>query len=173
MLSPKSRLKSKSSSRCLPVRTVIARIVKARPTNPIAFKAAGIKLRYLDEGVFREVYKISGCPLVVKFPLDDDGIEDGIQHSISEVNRIRRLSKIKELMPHLPKVLYHDRMSGVLVMRYYPKPRDAEQTVEMLGKIIKKLVSRIARVQMSDIHADNVRKGRTDWLSAIFTDLGY
>jgi len=34
-------------------------------------------------------------------------------------------------------------------------------------------VSRIARVQMSDIHADNVRKRRGDWTSAVFTDLGY
>jgi hypothetical protein len=167
------KISKKSLSRSLPVRTVISRIVKARPTSPTAFKSIGVKLRYLDAGVFREVYKISGCPLVVKFPLDDDGIADGIQHSISEVNRINRLSKIKELVPHLPKILYHDRKNGILVMRYYPRPRDAEQTVEMLGKIIKKLVSRIARVQMSDIHADNVRRQRLDWCSAIFTDLGY
>ncbi len=110
---------------------------------------------------------------MVKFPLDDGGIADGIQHSISESNRIKRLSKIKELLPHLPKIHYHDRKNGILIMQYYPRPRDAEQTVEMLGKVIKKLVSRIARVQMSDVHADNVRKRRSGWQSAVFTDLGY
>jgi hypothetical protein len=126
----------------------------------------------LDEGVFRRVFKISGCPLVVKFPLEGE-IVDGVQHSISEVNRIKRLSKIKEVLPHLPKIHYHDRKNGVLIMQFYPRPRNDAETVEMLGKVIKKLVSRIARVQMSDTHADNVRKRRGDWTSAVFTDLGY
>ena len=58
-------------------------------------------------------------------------------------------------------------------MQFYPRPKDDAETVELLGKIIKKLVSRIARVQMSDIHSDNVRKRRGDWMSAVFTDLGY
>jgi hypothetical protein len=149
---------------------VINRIVKARPTNPIAFKAAGIKLRYLSEGVFRKVYKISGCPLVVKFPLEEGGIADGIQHSISEENRIKRLSKIKELLPHLPKILYFDRRYGILVMEYY-KSLEGDKAVEQLGKVIKKLVSRIARVAMSDIHADNIRQGKRGGL--VFSDLGY
>ena len=165
-------MSSPKSSRGIPIRTVIARIIRNRPTNPQAFREAGIKLRYLDEGVFRRVFKISGCPLVVKFPLEGE-IVDGVQHSISEVNRIKRLSKIKEVLPHLPKIHYHDRKNGVLIMQFYPRPRNDAETVEMLGKVIKKLVSRIARVQMSDTHADNVRKRRGDWTSAVFTDLGY
>jgi hypothetical protein len=136
---------------------------------PADFKAAGIRLRYIDEGAFRQVYKVSGCPLVVKFPLD----KDGIQHSVSEIRRIRQLGRIKELVPHLPKIHYFDRKSGVLVTHFYPRPKNDAETVELLGKVIKKLVSRIARVGMSDIHADNVRKHRGDWMSAIFTDLGY
>ena len=165
-------MSSPKSSRVIPIRTVIARITRNRPTTVIAFREAGIKLRYLDEGVFRQVFKISGCPLVVKFPLEGE-IADGVQHSASEVNRVKRLSKIKELVPHLPKIHYHDRKNGVLIMQFYPRPRNDAETVEMLGKVIKKLVSRIARVQMSDTHADNVRKRRGDWTSAVFTDLGY
>ena len=164
---------SQKSSRFLPVRTVLSRITKSRPTTPVEFRAIGIKLRFIDAGVFREVYKISGAPLVVKFPIDEDGRADGIQHSISEVSRIKRLASIKELTPHLPKVHYHDRKNGIMVMQFYPRPKDDAETVELLGKIIKKLVSRIARVQMSDIHSDNVRKRRGDWMSAVFTDLGY
>ena len=165
-------MSSPKSSRVVPIRTVIARIIRNRPTSPQAFRDSGIKLRYLDEGVFRQVFKISGCPLVVKFPLEGE-IADGVQHSASEVNRVKRLSKIKELVPHLPKIHYHDRKNGVLIMQFYPRPRNDAETVEMLGKVIKKLVSRIARVQMSDTHADNVRKRRGDWTSAVFTDLGY
>ena len=50
-----------------PVQTVLRAIVKNRPRTPEEFRKAGIKLRYIDHGVFREVYKIQGCPLVVSF----------------------------------------------------------------------------------------------------------
>ena len=130
----------------------------------------GIRLRYIDHGAFREVYKISGCPLVVKFPLNEEqDFAGGVQHSVSEVGRIKRLLRIQELKPHLPKVHYHDKEGGVLVMSYYHR-MTPERGVELLGKIVQKLVSKIARVQMTDIHADNVRStaGRL-----VFTDLGY
>ena len=168
MRSPKS-----PKSKAVLSRTVIARIIRNRPTTPEDCRTAGIKLRYLDEGVFRRVFKVSGCPLVIKFPLAGE-FNDGVQHSISEVARIKRLGRVKELIPHLPKIFYHDRKNGVLVMQFYPRPRDDAHTVELLGKIIKKLVSRIARVQMSDIHSDNVRKRyRGDTASAVFVDCGY
>ena len=164
----KLRLKSSpKSSPFLPVRTVIARIIKEMPTTPRAFRDIGIKLRYIDEGVFRKVYKISGCPLVVKFPVDSGGI----QHSVSEMRRIRRLGRIKELLPHLPKVLYFNGKSGLVVMEYYPA-LDPEKGVELLGKVIKKLVSRIAQVAMSDIHSDNIRRGKRGEI-VVFSDLGY
>jgi hypothetical protein len=120
--------------------------------------------------MFREVYKIQGCPLVVKFPLNEEqGFDGGVQHSVSEVRRIKRLLRIQELKPHLPKVRYHDKESGVLVMNYYHKMSD-NRAVELLGKIVQKLVSKIARVQMTDICADNVRSaaGRL-----VFVDCGY
>ena len=62
-----------------------------------------------------------------------------------------------------------DKKNGVLVMSYYHR-MTPERGVELLGKIVQKLVSKIARVQMADIHADNVRNaaGRL-----IFVDCGY
>ena len=159
-----------TKSHCRPVQTVLRAIVKNRPSTPKEFRKAGIKLRYLGNGVFREVYKIQGCPLVVKFPLNEEqDFAGGVAHSVSEVRRIKRLLRIQELKPHLPKVRYHDKESGVLVMTYYHRMSD-NRAVELLGKIVQKLVSKIARVQMTDIHADNVRSaaGRL-----VFTDLGY
>ena len=116
--------------------------------------------------MFRRTFKVSGCPLVIKFPLE----ADGIQHSASEVNRIRRLSRIKELTPHLPKVLYFDRCYGILVMEHY-RSLDPVKGVELLGKVVRKLVSRIARVAMADIHCDNIRQGKKG--GVVFSDLGY
>jgi len=44
------------------------------------------------------------------------------------------------------------------------------RAVELLGKVVQKLVSKIVGVRMSDIHTDNVREasGRL-----VFIDLGY
>ena len=117
---------------------------------------------------------MQGCPLVVKFPLnDDEGFGEGRAHSTSEVNRINRLSRIQELKPHLPKVHYHDKENGVLVMSYYHKMSD-DRAVELLGKIVQKLVSKTARVKMSDIHADNIRCQKDANVGRlVFVDLGY
>jgi hypothetical protein len=160
-----------TKSNCRPVQTVLRAIIKSRPRTPEEFRKAGIKLRYIDHGVFREVYKIQGCPLVVKFPLNDEqDFEGGVQHSMAEVRRIARLSRIQELKPNLPRVHYIDKKSGVLVMDYYHHITPV-RAVEELGKIIRKLVSKIARVVMSDIHADNIRRGKRG--GVVFSDLGY
>ena len=164
-----------TKSNCRPVQTVLRAIIKNRPRTPEEFRKTGIKLRYIDHGVFREVYKVQGCPLVVKFPLNEDqDFDDGVQHSMSEVRRIARLSRIQELKPHLPRIFYHDKENGVLVMRYYPK-MEKDRAVELLGAIVKKLVSKIARVQMSDIHSDNIRhqKDASATGRLVFVDCGY
>jgi glycosyltransferase involved in cell wall biosynthesis len=163
-----------TKSRCRPVQTVLRAIIKNRPRTPEEFRKAGIKLRYVDHGVFREVYKVQGCPLVVKFPLNEDqDFAGGVQHSVSEVGRIKRLLRIQELKPHLPKVHYHDKKNGVLVMSYYHR-MTPERGVELLGKIVQKLVSKIARVQMSDIHTDNIRVQKDANVGRLtFVDLGY
>ena len=164
-----------TKSHCRPVQTVLRAIVKNRPRTPEEFRKAGIKLRYLGNGVFREVYKIQGCPLVVKFPLNEEqDFAGGVQHSASEVRRIARLSHIQELKPHLPKIHYFDKENGVLVMRYYPK-MERDRAIELLGAIVKKLVSKIARVQMSDIHSDNIRHQKDASAAGrlVFVDLGY
>lgn len=163
-----------TKSNCRPVRTVLRAIIKTHPRTPEDFRKAGIKLRYLDHGVFREVYKIQGCPLVVKFPLNEEqDFADGVQHSMSEIRRIKRLFRIQELKPHLPKIHYFDKESGVLVMSYYHRVTP-ERGVELLGKIVQKLVSKIARVQMTDIHADNIRVQKDANVGRLtFVDLGY
>ena len=148
-------------------------IRKHAPSSPAAFVKLGFRLNYIGAGLFREVARIAGCDLVVKFPLHEtDGPAEGIAHSLSEMQRIEKLARVAELKPHLPKVFYYDKKNGIIVMQFYPelKPADA---VELLGKIVKKLVSRVGRVAMSDIHDGNVRRKRKGWNQLTFIDLGY
>jgi hypothetical protein len=86
--------------------------------------------------------------------------------------RLRRLQKIDVLKPYLPRVFWYDAKKGQTVMAYYP-PIPQKQKVEVLGKIVRSLVSKLAGVTMGDIHEDNVRLKRHDWMIPIFTDLGY
>jgi hypothetical protein len=57
-------------------------------------------------------------------------------------------------------------------MAYYP-PIPEKQKVELLGKVVSSLVSKLTGVVMGDIHADNIRQKRKDWRVCVFTDLGY
>ena len=149
-------------------------IRKHSPSSPAAFVKLGFRLKYLGAGVFREVARISGCDLVVKFPLHGkDGLREEIAHSLSEMHRIEKLSRrVPELKPNLPKVFYFDQKNGIIVMQWYPELTPAA-AVELLGKIVKKLVSRVGRVAMSDIHDGNVRRKRKGWNQLVFIDLGY
>lgn len=149
-------------------------IRKNSPTSPEALKKLGFRLAPLGAGLFREVFRISGCDLVVKFPLrlKDGSSDEGIGHSVSEIKRIERLKCVPELKMHMPKVFYFNRKTGVIVMQYYPDI-NAEDAVDYLGKIVRKLVSRICGVTMGDIHDGNVKLKRKGWEQLVFIDLGY
>jgi hypothetical protein len=145
-----------------------------KPVTPEDWKALGFKFQYLGAGVFREVCRIKGTDLVVKSPLHigNKDYSDGIAHSKAEMNRLGRLARIDVLKPHLPTVYWYDAKHGQIVMKYYPAIPQL-QKVELLGKVVRSLVSKLAGVAMSDIHDDNIRQKRADWRVCVFTDLGY
>jgi hypothetical protein len=148
-----------------------------KPVTPAQWKALRLKFRFIGAGVFREVCRIVGTDLVVKSPLSEGrgaklDYSQGIQHSKSEMNRLARLAKIDVLKPYLPTVHYYDAKYGIIVMKFYPAI-PANKKVELLGRVIKSLVSKLAGVTMSDIHDDNIRQKRSDWQVPVFTDLGY
>lgn len=142
--------------------------------TPEQWRALGIKFQFLGAGVFREVHRIKGTNFVVKSPLHEGNFDysEGIQHSKSEVARIKRLAQIAVLRPYLPKILWYDAKHGQIVMPYYP-PIPEAQKVQLMGKVIKNLVSKLAGVTMGDIHGDNIRQKRKGWEVPIFVDLGY
>lgn len=129
-------------------------------------------MRLLGTGMFRSGYKVRHTDVVIKFPVDADA--EGIQHSTQEMRRLRRLKSAGTLNPFLPEVFYYNKKSGVIAMRYYPEFEGYEEQADAMGKMIGKLIYRIARVQCNDIHTENVRKGRWDGLkNAVIIDLGY
>lgn len=166
------------------LKQAVAVIKKRRPTSPQEFREAGIVFEKKPEGVgaFREVMKVKSLPLVVKFPLAEGSHDprrgkklsyrSGKMHSTAEVRKIAKLSKIRWMRPYLPKVYYHDRKSGVLVMHWYKNFDDDVDALRALGRMVTRLVYRWTNVGITDIHEDNVRMGRTK-KDTILIDLGY
>jgi hypothetical protein len=147
------------------------------PVTPAQWKALGLKFKSIGHGVFRETVRIVGTDLVIKAPIAEGrgpkfDYSEGIAHAKSEMNRLGRLARIDVLKPHLPVVYWYDAKNGQTVMKYYP-PIPEKQKVELLGKVVKSLVAKLAGVAMSDIHEDNIRQKRSDWQVCVFTDLGY
>jgi hypothetical protein len=132
-------------------------------------------LKEIGEGVFRKTYRISGTSLVVKFPLRDSerDAREGRQHSAAEVRRIKKLSGVPVIKGYLPKVYYHDKSSGVVVMSFHPKFNDRDDQIESLGTLITHLIRRFTGVTVSDIHCDNVNMRTHRKKAAVLIDLGY
>lgn len=146
------------------------------PTTPEQFENIGLTLEPLANGAFRETAKVKGLPLVVKFPLSDDDDTDSYawakRHTTSEARKVEILSTFKELRPYLPKIYYHNRETGIMVMRYYPKFENSKKQFEALGWLVRKLVKKLTKVEMADIHDGNFHKGRGK-RGGILIDLGY
>lgn len=168
------------------IRTAIRRIKQFKPTTEGGFMSAGVPLKskVLGAGVFRESFMAVDLPLVVKFPLcggdmpksKNPDYHEGKWHTTTEVKRIERLSKFTFMRKYLPKIYYHDRKSGVLVMHWYDEFNDDFIRYCSLGNMAADLMYRLTGVKTIDIHGGNTRtsnrledeKGRT-----ILIDIGY
>jgi hypothetical protein len=58
---------------------------------------------------------------------------------------------------YLPKVYYHDKTDGIVVMRYYAELDKDWADDTMVNKFIQDLVKDMTGIQLSDVHNGNVR----------------
>lgn len=149
----------------------ILRLIKARrPKNASEFNKCGIPIRRVseDQGIFRAVYKVTNCDLIIKFPKGPSGK----LHTRDEVTRLKKLRKFGFMKPHLPTIHYYDPDNSVLVVDYCPKFTTHEKEADAMGAFIQKLIKAATRVSIADIHSENVHKHvkRDD---AIIIDAGY
>jgi hypothetical protein len=159
----------------------LRKIRTQRPTSLKEFKTLGLLGRYIASGVFRESFRIKGTNLIVKFPLNESESDkkpeyrSGIAHTRTEMRRLKKLMRIRALRSHLPKVWYYDQSHGVVVMTYYANfdGYDACDKIELLGKVINKLMRQYAHTAMNDIQGDNTRMAGGKNKRLIFVDLGY
>lgn len=133
-----------------------------KPVTKTDFKEAGLRLDYLGAGCFRETYTICGTSLVVKLPIEDYGK----RHTNQEVKRIKKLSRYRDLKPYMPKVLYHDKKHGIVVMPYY-----FEEETDGFRILAMRLLKRLTGVSLKDSGGNNTLVNGHGHM--IFVDLGY
>lgn len=154
---------------------VIRKIKKARPQNQKDFKAMGLTLVREGSGLFRSVMRIKGVPVVVKFPKasgKDVSYRSGKMHSTVEARKIAKLYRIPWMRRYLPRVYYHDKKSGILVVSWHKEFANDVDAFRALGRFTTKLLRQNHKVTVSDIHEENVRQG-VDRKQIILVDLGY
>ena len=161
------------------LRQIVNLIKKHKPTEPEAFAAIGVTLekKALGAGIFRECVRVKGYPLAVKFPLHDeveDGLpsaQEGIDHSRDEVKKITGL-QTSWLKKFLPKIYYHDKKHGIVVVHWYKDFGTERDKFRALGKLVSYAVNRSTGAKITDIHEENIRQGKTRH-DVILIDLGY
>lgn len=151
----------------LTVKTAILRIKKRKPKTVNDFKKIGLPLnkRPIGWGAFREVWKIKGLPLVVKFtiPSSNGVCRDGIWHSVTEVRKVRQLRKFLWIREYLPKIYYHDSKSGQTVMHFYEPFKEKELSYR-ITYLLEEAIKQATGVNLGDIQSSNfgieVKDGR-------------
>lgn len=138
-------------------KTALARIRKYKPKSWKEFQSIGLPLnkKRLGEGAFRLVYKFVDLPLVVKFPITQDcgSTRSSKYHTTMEVKKVKKLSRFKWLKWLMPKIYYHDRKTGVMVMQCYePYTKELDWGIAW---VLGEALTRATKTAIGDIQASN------------------
>lgn len=101
----------------LKLETIIARLKRHRPLNALdLLLKCKLPLEFVGDGQFRNVFRISGTPYIVKVPKIAGGGQD-VGHSRREINALKYLSKPKyvAIHPYLPTFHFSNRNTGIVL----------------------------------------------------------
>jgi hypothetical protein len=160
---------------------VIREIAKYQPeTASECRELCSFKLRKLGKGIYREVYKVVGADLVIKFPLKEE--KTFKDHSRLEYRACRKVllapKKYWAIISFIPEIPHYNPTTGVLIMEYCTPVKTLAST-KQCTKLIAGLVTRVVdlswkgyRSGLADMHSGNLGFSKaSDHLKII--DLGY
>lgn len=134
----------------LTLETIKRRLRRYKPeTSQAVLRKCQFPLLFVDEGMFRVVYRILGTEYVLKMPIQEwepwrwkgprsKWIKMHINHARLEMNAHTIISTttrpaIKALAKYLPEVPYMDWDTGVTLMRHYRTPTTTEWNRSLAG----------------------------------------
>lgn len=112
---------------------VVSRLRRHKPTSELALlKVCKFPLRFIGNGVFRDVYEILDTGYVLKMPNGQSSVEHAVNEyrAWRQIKRSRRV-KFKSIKPHLPEILYFSEHSGLTLMPKYEEPEWGTYEKEM------------------------------------------
>ncbi len=156
------------------VQTITKQFEAMIPRNLLDVQSMGLKLKKIGDGVYRQVYKIEGVPLVVKIPGGDAFPVGCRRHARSEyrtVKRIHRYKKFAQLRKYMPRIYYFDNKSGLMLMHYYSVPKKYKIAISNLLSLVVKLIWPNTASSECDVHGANI--GMDENNQPVLIDLGY
>jgi tRNA A-37 threonylcarbamoyl transferase component Bud32 len=137
------------------IKDIIKILKEHQPTTAAEAKKAGIPLRWVDEGAYRKVYRVTGAPYVIKFPVK---AADAREHAHAEAEKVKALAHFPAVKTLLPKIYFHDEKTGVIVMKWYRPSKEplSEQLDSALGTI-SELISALTKYEhtLGDMYTGN------------------
>jgi hypothetical protein len=153
-------------------RDVISIFKTYKPKNAGEIIRIGFKLDTLGSGLFRNGHKIDKLPLVVKIPKTYSG---AVTHSRNEIKMAKKLrgTKYRAIHRYIPKILYSDAKSGIIIMPKYESLEYPESST--ISRFLGHLVHDLGFGGDGDIHNANVRYYLNDYddKEYVIIDLGY
>jgi len=121
----------------------------------------------LGAGAFRTVYRVVGCPLVVKFPMPGTDFVTNKIHTRTELARIKKFKQFRWMRKYLPRVYYSNPTTGVSIIEFVDDSRELtdrgvlsnsqQQRMQGMCNMAQELIFRLTGTRMTDITDDNVR----------------
>ena len=159
---------SKPRYRKLTNRQIISLFKFHNPKNLTAINKLGIKTRFLDKGIDRRAYKI-GTDLVLKIEDHKSSSYDQTPHEIKIFKLIHTNDTYKRLRPHIPKLLYGNAETRIMIVPFYPGVCEDEEDSSYVH--VSQLINELLPECFSDLHGGNFRYAKNGLLMCI--DLGY
>lgn len=119
-------------------------------------------MEYLGSGCYRRAYTITGTNLIVKIEQSSDPYHTG-----REILVLEKLRQKRELLAHLPQIIYS--APGILVMPQYQRIDSTDERKQKEVQRIKSLVE-TSGVSAVDMHYANIMQDKHGNIR--LTDLG-
>ena len=130
------------------IQKIVALFEQYKPKSFEQVEGLGIKITEIDRssGAFRDTFRVKGLPIVIKIPRgaenDSKGFPSNIAHSNEEMKAYRKIMRVKKyekLRDYMPEIYYHNRNTGVIVMKRYERLKYRNKYHIALSDLLDKL----------------------------------
>ena len=151
--------KTPSYNKRVKIHSVVDDFKKNKPGTKDEIEDLGYDLKFLSDGLFREVYALKHerevLPFVIKLPKSGNFTSclEHVKCEMATIKKIKKDNKFAALRRYLPKTYYYNEKSGLVLQKRYISFNTNEST--LVATILSNLVSDL-NGHGGDVHESNV-----------------